>query len=84
MENTDGLNFNHVRIVYKSGYVANFAATELEFTSNGGTGRSMTWANAVPRPLFANVSDVESIWDLGPIANIDDWLEKHWKDLEIS
>jgi hypothetical protein len=56
-----------VRINYKSGHSEEMEVLEFDFTS-GSEGRKVNWKQpegTVIRPLFVNVSDIESVWQVG-------------------
>ena len=50
-----------IRVRYKSGAIEEFECTE--FSVNGKNSASWTW-HGEKRPLFLNLEDVESIWQV--------------------
>ncbi len=52
-----------VLVIYKSGARVEFKCSEFSIKVGGGT-RSATWKDAKPNPLFLNVDDIESVWEV--------------------
>jgi hypothetical protein len=54
-----------VQVNYKSGISIVFECDKFTAKRNLASGLSeVEWANAVPDPLFINIDEIESIWQL--------------------
>lgn len=53
-----------VRINYKSGISMEIECDNFGVKRLSGRDLSITWENAVPRPLLIGVDDIESVWEV--------------------